>query len=132
MGVDIAVYRARIGSFNHIKVKSRVHFDRNASAFALPSVFWPIFKLTLLLFLPVVVLSSAVVVFFCMSISICKIGLQLIKFSASSRSFNKDYLFALGFLSVLVQLLLLLSGNVHPNSGPPSLRSQISFSRGYI
>ena len=126
MGVDIAVYRARIGNFNHIKMNSRVHLDRaHPSVFSLPLLIWHIFKITLLLILPIVVLLAAtvmVVSFF--SFSTHKLGLQFLSFRKLS---NKDHLYVLGFFSLLVQLLLLVSGNVHSNPGPPMTRSQISF-----
>ena len=131
MGVDIAVYRARIGNFNHIKVDLRINQSNksNASALSLSPVLLYLSKFFLLLLLPIVVILSAVVVISSLSL-LCLRSLihNLISFPRTCYNLsNKDFLLLFGFFSLVVQLLLITSGSVHVNPGPPSVRSKISF-----
>ena len=131
MGVDIAVYRARIGNFNHIKVNFRVNLNRksNASVFSSPPVFLCLIKVILFLLLPIVVSFSTAVVLFFLSTSFFHALRHQLKRSphACSRLSNKDFLFLFSFFSLVVQLLLVVSGSVHVNPGPPPVRNKISF-----
>ena len=131
MGVDIAVYRARIGYFNRIKVNPRVnlHGKSNASVFSSPQFISCLIKFILFLLLPVVVYLSMTVILFFLSTSVFHAfhhQLKKIRQACLSLS-NKDFLYLFSFFSLVVQLLLVISGSVHVNPGPPSVRNKISF-----
>ena len=131
MGVDIAVYRARIGLFNHIKVKSRFNLNDGyyASVFSLPSAFFCLKKLFFLVFLPVIIFFAASLVFYLSSVSFIQfLSRQSRKFLHTHSSLSEKYfLFLFSFFSLVIQLLLIISGSVHVNPGPPALRNKISF-----
>ena len=120
MGVDIAVYRARIGLFNHIKVKPRFNLNDgyHESVFSSPSAFLYLTNFLIFIFLPVIVFISAVAVFSFSTVTfIFFLGHQSKKFlHAHSRLSNKYFLFLFSFFSLVVQLLLIISGSVHYQS----------------
>ena len=132
MGVDIAVYRARIGNFNRMKVNPRINLNKRskASVFSSPTIFLCFLKIVHFLLLPIVVsFSAAVVLFFIFTSSFRALTHHLVRFShACFRLSDKDFLYLFGFFSLVVQLLLVISGSVHVNPGPPpSVRNKISF-----
>ena len=131
MGVDIAVYRARIGNFNCTKVNPRINLNKRskASVFSLPTVLLCFLKFIHFLLLPIVVFfSAAVVLFLILTSSFRTLTRHLVRFPLVCLRFSdKDFLYLFGFFSLLVQLLLVISGSVHVNPGPPSMRNKISF-----